>query len=85
MVDLRIGYPDNFQIKPFQKLCALCILYNTIPFVVLRTIQFHNKLCLRTIEIYNRSSNHFLSGKPYRICTQEIIPQVPFLFCHFLA
>jgi len=65
MVDLRIGYPYNFQIKPFQKSCALCVFYNTIPFIVLRTVQFYNQLCLRTIEIYNISSNHFLSGKPH--------------------
>ena len=50
-----------------------------------RTVKFNYKFCLSRVKICNIFAKHFLTRKSNGMCTQEIIPQMFFLFCHIFS
>ena len=53
----------------FQKSGAVCIVLQFIHLIVLRAVQFNDKLCFCTIKISDIFSENFLSGEADRIGT----------------
>ena len=84
-VDLIIGNANDFQTIALQKSGALCVLSQIAILVMLGAVQLYHKPGSGTVKVSNVSPQYLLSGKPHRIGTQKIIPEMALFFCHVLS
>ena len=88
-MDISVCVSDYFNSVVVQIFGSLIIIYGCILFIMLRSIQFYNQLCFRTIEIGNITTYYFLFCKSnavgLSIRFEVIVPQVFFLFRHVLS
>jgi len=68
--------------KRTEIFCPMGIIRNIVRFHVLRAVQFNYQFGFVAVKISNEITDDLLAAKSGRAVAKEIIPQVPFFFCH---
>lgn len=85
MHDIQVGNTKDIQSLPVQELRSPVIITQGRGVTMLGTIQFHHQFGFVAIKINNIYTDGILPFELHRICFQEIIPQMPFLFRHIFT
>ena len=83
--DFVIRYANNGDIVLLQIACSLSAFLDTYRIVVLRAVQFNYEPGFRAVEVYDISTQYFLTQKANIVVTQKIIPQMPLFLGHVLS
>jgi len=84
-INFTVCEPQHLNTIAFNDFCADSVTVQAFFREMLRSINFDNQFRGRTIKVRNERINDALFVDFHRVITQEIIPQMAFLRCHFPA